>query len=318
MDFRDTTLPANTPLVTIGILSYNYSQFIEDTLNSLLLQTYKNIELIITDDCSTDNSVSIIKEWVKKNNVKCLLFIEKNNKGIPTCCNTIIKHSTGKYLALFASDDIMNPERIEKQVNEMEAVGSEYAFCFSNVELINEMGEGMGFFYKSDKLIGIHEGNTFRNYLVNSFKIPAPSLLFRKEIFNIIGLYDERLSTEDIDMYFRILPYYKIKYCNYIGVKYRVKENPLQAFVKKYNNDRIIIYLKLYKLIRKSKEWSDLKPFIIKKINFHLIQLSLYKSTFFKPSLFYLFKNGFFKISYKRLLALEFNGKKKRNLDKSS
>lgn len=323
MDFRNTTLQANSPLVTIGILSYNYSQYIEDTLNSLLLQTHKNIELIITDDCSTDNSVSIIKEWVKKNNVKCLLFVEKNNEGIPKCCNTIIKHSTGKYLVLFASDDIMNPERIEKQVNEMEAVGSEYAFCFSNVELMNEIGEDRGLFYKSDKLTGIHEGNTFRNYLVKNFRIPSPSLLFRKEIFNKIGLYDERLSTEDIDMYLRILPYHKIKYCNYIGVKYRIKENKkfeentLQAIVNKYNNDRIIIYLKLYKLIGNSKEWSDLKPFIIKKINFHLIQLSLFKSTFFKRGLFHLFKNGFFKISYKYLLALEFNGKKKRNLDNS-
>src|SRR3982751_3665251 len=136
-DFR-TKKAYDQPLVTIGVLCYNYSRYIEAALSSLLEQTYPFIELIIVDDCSTELSVPAIKNWIADNNIHCTFIQNKKNLGITKVSNMLVKKAKGKYISLFATDDIMLPEKIAKQVKILEETGEEYGMCYANVETMDE------------------------------------------------------------------------------------------------------------------------------------------------------------------------------------
>lgn len=110
----------NNPLVSIVIITYNQSKYILETLESTRFQTYHNIELIISDDYSTDNTISICKDWLQKNkdrfiNVK--LVVPHKNTGTAINCNRGVNASTGKWIKLLAGDDKLPPESINDFVN---------------------------------------------------------------------------------------------------------------------------------------------------------------------------------------------------------
>ena len=96
MDIR-TKHSNEKPLLTIAVLSYNYAAYVLDTLNSICKQTYPYIEFFIVDDCSTDNSVQLIKKWIEENQVTVTFIVHGVNKGRNTAINTILEKSSGKY-----------------------------------------------------------------------------------------------------------------------------------------------------------------------------------------------------------------------------
>lgn len=124
------------PLVSIITPSYNSERFIAETIKSILMQTYKNWELIIVDDCSTDKTVSIIKSF-DDNRIQ-LHKLEKNS-GAAVARNTAMKHATGKYLAYLDSDDLWTEDKLAKQVQFMQ--NNDYAFSFTSYILMNENGD---------------------------------------------------------------------------------------------------------------------------------------------------------------------------------
>lgn len=104
------------PLITIGITSFNAEDTIERAIKSALVQTYPKLEILIIDDCSSDNSSKIIKEAIK--NQSHVRFIpHTKNTGFAGALNTIIENATGDFLAIFDDDDISVPERIFTQYN---------------------------------------------------------------------------------------------------------------------------------------------------------------------------------------------------------
>ena len=99
------------PLVSIIALCYNQEEFLCETLESIKAQTYKNLELIIIDDCSTDQSVKKIESWIKANNHNCNFITNKENLGLVKSLNIAVKKCKGKYYSLIACDDIYLPKK---------------------------------------------------------------------------------------------------------------------------------------------------------------------------------------------------------------
>ena len=116
-------------LVSVVVLSYRSAETIVETLDSIKNQTYQNIELIIADDCSPDNSVVVVKQWMDENQ-GCLKTIKlvtaEQNTGIPGNINRALKQATGDYLKLIAADDYMTEDAIAEYVN----------FCENNPKAI--------------------------------------------------------------------------------------------------------------------------------------------------------------------------------------
>lgn len=126
----------NNPLVSIGIANYQNEKYIAECIESLLAQTYNNIEIIICDDGSTDNSQQIIGSYVSRYpQLRTVLL--KCNKGIAVTYNNIVEHGNGKYICIVDGDDKMFPDKIRRQVEFMEA-HPEYDMCFHNMEVYDD------------------------------------------------------------------------------------------------------------------------------------------------------------------------------------
>lgn len=128
-------------LVSIITPSYNSSSFITETIEGILKQTYNNWELLITDDCSTDNSVEVINKYVQQDSRIKLLKLDVNS-GAGVCRNTSIETAKGKYIAFCDSDDVWMPQKLEKQLAFM--VKMDCALSYSSYMQMDEDGNESG------------------------------------------------------------------------------------------------------------------------------------------------------------------------------
>jgi glycosyltransferase involved in cell wall biosynthesis len=125
-------------LVSIIMPAYNCGDFIGMTLDSVINQSYKNWEVIVVDDCSSDNTAEVVQEYKKKDNRIKYYKLEKNS-GAAVARNKAIDLATGKYMAFLDSDDVWFPEKLAKQIGFMEDNG--YGFTCTSYTKIDEHGE---------------------------------------------------------------------------------------------------------------------------------------------------------------------------------
>lgn len=127
--------------VSIIMPNYNCEKFLEETINSVINQTYQNWELLIVDDCSTDKSVEIIKGYCNKDD-RIKLFINEKNSGAAASRNWALREATGKWIAFLDSDDLWLSEKLEKQLAFM--VNNGYSFSFTKYRQIDEESKRLG------------------------------------------------------------------------------------------------------------------------------------------------------------------------------
>ncbi|MBN2286920.1 MAG: glycosyltransferase family 2 protein [Tissierellales bacterium] len=128
-------------LVSIITPTYNATRFLDDTIQSILSQTYTNWELLITDDYSTDGTWDILKEYASKDNRIKIFNLEKN-LGAGVARNNSIKHASGRYIAFCDSDDQWTPGKLEKHIQFMEE--NDLALSYSSYKVIDEEGKEQG------------------------------------------------------------------------------------------------------------------------------------------------------------------------------
>ncbi|AOE87812.1 glycosyltransferase [Pseudomonas sp. TCU-HL1] len=184
------------PLVSVIISSYNHADYIEACIASVMAQTYPNVELLVVDDGSRDDSVTRIRRLQE---IHGFDFVAQENKGLSRTLNETIVRSKGSLIAPFGSDDIMLPERLALQVAHMRDK-PEVGICAGNVETIDEQGRvrakqkprparRLGF---DDIFLGQQPG------------APAPTMLFRREAIEAVGGYDPEIRLEDLLMKLKI------------------------------------------------------------------------------------------------------------------
>ncbi len=235
------------PLVTIGVGNYNNAKYVLDTLKSIEEQTYDNIELVIIDDCSTDESLGMIREWLKSYNKPFKLIAHEKNMGVCVVCNAIINNANGKYVAFLATDDAMMPDKISVQVNILEKAGSDVCAVFSDAYLMKDDGSPMyGWFiqryYKGFE--DIPTGNIYEPLLLLHLFMPSPTVLIKMEAYKKVGQFDENLAYEDYDMWLRLAREYKFIFSDYVSMRYRVRSSSLSFTMKKWYPSLIKIYAK--------------------------------------------------------------------------
>ena len=128
-------------LISIIVPVYNSEKFIKDTIKTVEEQTYENWELLLVNDCSTDNSKKIIEEYEKKDKRIKLIDLEQNS-GAAIARNTGIDRANGKYIAFLDSDDLWEKEKLEKQIKFIKK--NNCVFSFTGYEFANEDGIGNG------------------------------------------------------------------------------------------------------------------------------------------------------------------------------
>ena len=267
----------NHPLVSIICTCYNHEKYVIEALDSIIQQTYPNIETIIIDDASSDNSVEIIENWVKKN--KSSSFIKNEiNLGSTKTFNKAVKTAKGEYLVDFAADDLLSPTFIEKVIEKFK--NSEFknlGLVYSNVENINENGTHLSFYFNIDKNLQTIEkrkvGDAF-SFIIDSGKtICSPSAIFKRDVFNKLNGYDESLMYEDLDFWIRLAREYEIDFVDEILVKKRNVFNSLgTAFfnTKKAKKMNYSTYLILVKTTFLCKSKTELKT-LLKRVHYEIV-----------------------------------------------
>src|SRR5574344_2088430 len=133
-------LMLNLPLVSFVVTSYNYENFITKTLESIKNQTYKNFEIIVVDDKSTDNSVNIIKDFISNNqDLKIILYEHEQNEGQLRAIQTGLKHSNGQFISFIDSDDVITKDYATAHIKVHMATN--VAFTSSQITEIDENDE---------------------------------------------------------------------------------------------------------------------------------------------------------------------------------
>lgn len=219
------------PLVSIVISAYNHENYIEECLNSIIDQTYSNIELIIYNDGSTDKTHEKI-EMMKgrlESRFTDFYYINKKNEGISKNFNIGIKRAKGKYIKTFASDDYLFPKAIEFLVEGLEDnpdfdisyADGYYVYLkdgrFKDVDLNR--------YTKFSDKVNYFSGNIHEHLYDILPHMSSWTVLFRKKCFEHYGYYDENLTCEDMDIYLRFSKESKFLYLNEDVAIHRLHDN---------------------------------------------------------------------------------------------
>lgn len=199
----------NTPLVTIGIPCYNAAKFIEIAVHSVLNQTFSNFELIITDDGSTDRTLEILRQ-IKDPRLK--LIVDKENHGISYRLNQQIDMAQGKYFVRMDADDIMFPDRVEKQILFLES--------HPDVDVVGTSAIIIG---DDNEILGIR--NSTFNFskpisFENSTVFIHPTVAGKTDWFRRYHYKDEFKGCEDCNLWIR----------SYAESKFHILEEPLYFY----------------------------------------------------------------------------------------
>ncbi|MEO5976381.1 MAG: glycosyltransferase [Chryseolinea sp.] len=202
------------PLVTVICISYNHERFIGQAIDSVINQTYEQIQIIIIDDGSADNSASVITQFkVKYNSLEVLLLTQ--NVGNCAAFNTAYALAKGSFIVDFATDDVMMPDRIEKQVRQFEQYGGDVGIVFTDATYIDEKGKFIRNHFehllKFGLILKVPRGDVYRSVLERYF-IPSPTALIRRQVIDQLGGYDEKLSYEDFDLFVRASRLFKFEF----------------------------------------------------------------------------------------------------------
>lgn len=207
-----------TPLVSIIVPVYNGARYLENFINSIVSQTYQNIEVIIIDDGSTDNSLEIInnlKPLLEEKNIR-LVILSKSNGGQASAINLGLKYVEGKYLVWVDCDDILLPQNIEKKVNFLEE-HKEYAFVMCAAEEVELTDFSKILSIKKRKIYKGGEDNLFNDLVFGTNVIFVPGVYMAnfellKKVIPENGIYESREGQN----YQLLLPLAYSYRCGYI------------------------------------------------------------------------------------------------------
>ena len=237
------------PLVSVVIPCYNHEQFVQDAIQSVIDQDYNNIELIIIDDGSQDNSVLQIQEMIefcKKRFVR-FEFRSRANIGLSATLNEALAWCKGEYYSAIASDDIMLPEKTLIQVRFLN-INKDMNGVFGNAKLINSDGMEVNIIKTSKRKL------TFKNIILSNYTIIAPSQMLRVNAIRDLGRdpYPIDIKVEDWYMWLKLSEKGLLANIQEDLVKYRLHENNIMKNVDLISKSRIEVinhfkYSKFYR-----------------------------------------------------------------------
>lgn len=218
----------NTPLVSIVVITYNSSKYVLETLESAKAQTYQNIELIVTDDCSSDNTVAVCEKWIKENKerfVRTELITVTKNIGITPNCNRGVKAAAGEWVKVIAGDDILKSLCLDIFISSIDdnsniIVSELLEFICSKDFYSNEQMEGNMI---NPIFINLNTPEKQFEYFLNGFYIPGSSTFMKSDVLKSYNYFDEKYNmVEDRPLFLKYTFYgEKIKYISNITVGHR-------------------------------------------------------------------------------------------------
>lgn len=233
-------------LISVIMPAYNCEKYIENSVNSVLTQSYTNFELIIIDDASTDNTVNIVKNIMEKD-TRVKLVKNVRNIGVALTRDRGIEHAEGEWIAFLDSDDIWRQEKLEEQMKVYEETNSN--FIFTGSSFMNEEGE---MYYRN---FHVPRQVSYKQLLKQNV-ISCSSVMIKKEYLVKYKMQNDKIH-EDFGVWLRVL-----------------KQEKIVAFGL---NQPLIIY----RIYKKSKSGNKFKSFVMTFRTYRFINLNLIQSLYY-------------------------------------
>lgn len=275
---------SENPLVSVGVLTYNSAKTVLETLESIKAQTYKNIELVISDDASKDNTVEICKKWLEENKgrfVRAEILTVPENTGIPANANRRVMSAKGVWSKGIAADDLLAPDCIENFINYIKE-NPEAKIIFAKMRRFREV-------FKEENFQDITDFHA--KYFCETYKTPkeqykalllkmycSPVTMFaRLEVLQKIK-YDERFKTiEDYPMWLRLTNAgVKFDYMDKVVAYYRLSQNSISAN-SGINIRQRILFLKYTKDFRMTYLYPNLPLLRKMKLRIRYLKIEIYE-----------------------------------------
>jgi len=252
-------------LVSILIPVFNHEKYIEECLTSIINLTYANIEVLICDDGSIDNSLYIVKSWCLQHPGLDVKIFSQENKGVCHTLNRLLNEASGEFITICASDDALLPDSISLRLDVMRADPTIEAVIGDAVVINGDSAEvnrsAMKSLYNADfSALAVRPSRE----LVFNWSVVGPTLLAKRSLYDKIGMYDPNLLVEDRDFYLRCLAINSLRFVPDVVAKYaraniwyqvalsNVKNAPLFNGIERYFLSSHRIDLFLLSLNRKS------------------------------------------------------------------
>jgi len=256
------------PLVSIVVITFNSAKFVLDTLESAKKQTYKNVELIVSDDCSTDDTVDICEKWIEQNKTRFIrteLITVAKNTGIPSNCNRGLKVANGEWIKIIAGDDALFDDSVENVTNagvespEIEILLTQVEVYDSNFQQKFSKGILLTDWQNISALNENADSNVQIEYLLAGNFFPAPGFFIKRSLLNEMGGYDETNKyIEDVPFFLKLLFANKrIYFRPILTLKYRIHSNNISV-----NKQKVLpLYMKEYSetIVKASEEYGKMK-----------------------------------------------------------
>ncbi|RDI53724.1 glycosyltransferase [Flavobacterium glaciei] len=269
----------DNPLVTIICLCYNQEEYVFESLCSVTNQDYKEIELIIVDDYSSDNSKAVIEKWLL-DFPKIQFIANKTNLGSTKSFNKALSKAKGEYIIDLAADDVLVSNCVTSQMNAFKnTTYKNLGVVYGNAELISEKGIFNSYYFPVDRFKKVIKpratGDIYKSVLSGGDCMCSVSSMVKKSVFDHLNGYDETLAYEDLDLWIRASLIYDFDFIDEILIRKRIVDNSLgthffienDARARKINQSTYLIIKKAIKLNRTKKEDQAL----LKRIHFEII-----------------------------------------------
>lgn len=251
------------PLVSLGIITYNSSKFIIEALESMKSQTYNNVELIISDDCSSDDTVDVCRRWLEDNGkrfVNTQIIVPQHNTGTAGNCNRLMRACRGEWVKYIAGDDKLHPNCVENFMNYIKSKPSA-EIIFSNVIGFGNMDAAKKWpFSNPGKIFNNMSYEEIRMCLFKGNFLPAPSTFIKKSCWKKLGGYEESIPLlEDWPFWIKAFQANcNIQYMNKVTAYYRFSESSISQKEARKTNSNNIIKSKFQESSDKAKKFAEL------------------------------------------------------------
>ena len=212
------------PLISVIMPAYNAENFVDQALNSVISQTYKNIEILIVDDGSQDRTAEIINHIAQSDHR--IILLQQANQGVAAARNLAIQKSSGEYIAFIDADDLWYPQKLEKQLQCLLEAGPAVGLVYTWSAFVDHEGLLTGG-YSADTT----EGEVYLSLLYSNFVGNASVPLIRRICLEQVGYYNCELKAnnaqgcEDWEMYLRLAECYQFRVVPEFLVGYRQTSN---------------------------------------------------------------------------------------------
>lgn len=230
----------NADMVSIVVPVYNAERFLPETIGLVQKQTYRDWELILVDDCSSDNGATIVRQYAK-DDTRIRLIQQEVNAGAARSRNLGISQANGRYLCFLDADDIWTSQKLEKELAYMKE--KKAAFVFTGYEFADAKGEGLG------KIVHVPETISYEQALKNTTIFTSTVMIDRDKIADT-DIYMPQIASEDTATWWHILKKYQIGYgLDENLVRYRRTEGTLSS-------NKLVAIQRIWGLYRRQEKLS--------------------------------------------------------------